>query len=218
MKNNEGLYLSLDEAREELHKRWANAELKNQIEAELGDMFMPQFKDEPRGVSFRQVCSPDNGFVFFYQCAKYVGVSPLVLEFHDDLFVHFNEEKKGLGRLRITLEDGERAMVDIMDFHAAEKKSLKEVKIKTGESLVGFHHNLFRVSGYDIELCENSKWFNDIGKAKKYYYYLLLHFIAHGFISENLFEGDDKTAKFRDDIMLPAIKEIRGKFELYIAP
>jgi len=55
------IHLSLDEAREELKKRWNNAELKKAIEEELGDNFMPQFAEYPRGVLARQLSTPDNG-------------------------------------------------------------------------------------------------------------------------------------------------------------
>ena len=61
------MYVSLDEARAELKRRWADVDLKKRIEAELGDLFMPTFANKPRGISFRQLCSPDNGFTFFYQ-------------------------------------------------------------------------------------------------------------------------------------------------------
>lgn len=190
-------------------------ELRERIEKELGDKFMPSFKDKPRGVTFRQICSPDNGFTFFYQCSKYVGAEPLILEYHDDIFTHINEEKKGLGRLRMTLEDGTKATVDIMDFHANEKKKLGDVIIKTGEKLVDFHRNLFEVSGYKVDFLENSKWFHSIGKASEYYYFFLLHFVAHGFLSENLSEGDDKQKGFADDIMTPDIIKIKEKFGLH---
>ena len=96
MDNNDGLYIPLEEARKELHKRWANAELKKQIEAELGDRLLPAFNDKPRAVLPRQLSSPDNGFAFFYQGAKYINASPYCWEFHGDIFVHINDEKKGL--------------------------------------------------------------------------------------------------------------------------
>jgi len=138
------------------------------------------------------------------------------LEYHSDIFVHINEEKKGLGRLRLTLEDGTKATVDILDFHAAEKKSLKGIKIKNGESLICFHHNLFRDSGYNVKFHENSKWFHGLGKASDYYYFLFLHFIAHGVLFE-LFSLDDREkceAKFFEDIVAPNIERIQSEYGL----
>lgn len=203
--------MSLDEAREELKKRWSDIVLKKKIEEELGDKFITQFNDSPQGVSFRQVCSPDNGFTFFYQCSKYVGAKPLVLEYHEDIFVHFNEEKKGLGRLRLTLNDGSRVTADIMNFHENEKRKLCQCILKNGQSLIDFHHNLFKASGYDIELHENSDWFKCIGKAANYYYYLLLHFVAHGALFE-VFSVEDGESRLIEEAVEPAMERILEKF------
>lgn len=211
----ENICISLDEAREEIKKRWNDVELKSRIGDELGNKFMEQFKNIPRSVVFRQICPADNGFEFFYYSAKYMNTEPLVIEYLDDIFVHFNEEKKGLGRLRVKLEDGTPAMVDIMNFHENEKKKLGDCVLKTGEKLVDFHHNLFKILNHDIEIADNSKWFHDIGKASEYYYYFLLHFIAHGILFENLTEGDEGQRGFADDIMMPFILRIKEKFGLY---
>ncbi len=211
MNNNDGLYIALDEAREELHNRWGNAELKHQIETELGDRLLPVFNDKPRAVLTRNISSPDNGFTFFYQCIRYINASPYCWEYHGDKFVHFNKEKKGLGRLRLTLEDGTKACADIMDFHAHEKKKLSEVVLKTGESLVDFHHGLLKMAGYDdVEVSDNTQWFQSIGSAKEYYDYWLLHFVAHGVLFEK-FEGDEHETAFSNTIVVPAIELIKEK-------
>ena len=210
---NNSIYLSLDEAREELHRRWGNPELKNQIEAELGDGLLLGFNDKPRAVLTRQISSPDNGFAFFYQGAKYINASPYCWEFHGDMFVSFNDEKKGFGRLRLTHEDGTRIFADIMNFQAHEKKKLSEIVLKTGESLVDFHHGLLKVAGYDdVEGSDNTQWFHSIGSAKEYYYYWLLHFVAHGVLFETfLNEGDPHEDAFTNTIVLPAIEIIKEK-------
>ncbi|MFZ2975657.1 MAG: hypothetical protein WA055_03475 [Candidatus Moraniibacteriota bacterium] len=149
----ENIYVSLDEAREEIKKRWNDVELRKKVEEELEDNFMPEFKDNPRAVLFRQICPADNGFEFFFYSGKYIKAEPLILEYHDDMFVSFNEEKKGLGRVRVKLDDGSPAMIDIMNFHENEKKKLGECALKTGEKLVDFHHNLFDLLNYKIEVC-----------------------------------------------------------------
>lgn len=212
--NDNNIYFSLDGAREEIKKRWNNLELRKAVEEELGDKFMPSFKEKPRGCTFRQVCSPDNGFTFFYQMAKYIWVEPLVLEYHDDIFVHFNEEKKGLGRLRVSLADGSKTTVDIMNFHENEKKKLGECILKNGEKLIDFHRNLFKVAGYDVEILENSEWFHNIGKAKDYYYYFLLHFVTHGILFEtfSMEEREKGEAEFVNDIIISNTERIKDKF------
>ncbi len=212
----DNIYVSLDEARNELKKRWADVGLRKRVEEELGENFMPQFKSRPRGVSFRQLCSPDNGFTFFYQCAKYVGTQPLILEYHGDIFVSFNEEKKGLGRLRLTLADSSRITADIMNFHNNEKRKLDECILKTGEKLVDFHKNLFKISKYQIAFLENTKYLNKIGHAIDYYYYIYLHFICHGVLFEtySVEEREGEEIGFTNNIILPTIKKVEAKLGL----
>jgi len=214
MDEKKNIYFSLDEARNELRKRWNDDGLKKAIEEKLGNKFMPQFKNEPRGIVFRQICSADNGFELFFYAAKYINAKPLILEYHDDIFTHMNEEKKGLGRLRVVLKNGMRSTVDIMDFHASEKQRLGDVAVKTGEKLVDFHHNLFSVSGYEVDFLENSMWFHGIGRAADYYYYLLLHFVAHGALFEtfSLDEREKGEAGFVENIVLPNIDRIKKEF------
>ena len=212
------LNMSLDEARAELNRRWHDVALRKRVEAELGDKFLPEFAAQPRANSFRQLCSPDNGFAFFYQCAKYLNAEPLVLEYHGDLFVNMNEEKKGLGRLRVTQADGTRATMDIMAFADNEKKPLAECTLKSGENLVAFHHHLFALSGYPIELNDHTAWFRAIGRAADYYYPVLLHFVAHGVFFEALFDetegGDERDMVFNNTVIIPTIEKIKAKFGL----
>ena len=205
-------YYSLDEAREEIKKRWNDVELKKKIEEELGQNFIPFFNsDKPRSVLFRQLISPDNGFCFFYQESKYIDVKPTVTEFLDDIFVSFNEEKKGYGRLHTN-----DSYIDIIDFHASEKMPIKNIVTKNGENLVDFHHNLIKVSGLDVDIFDVSEWFKSIGKAKDYYYPFLLHYLAHGVLFESfiLDEDDEKEYAFTKNVVLPALEKIREKFSL----
>lgn len=205
-------YFSLNEAREEIKKRWDNVDLKKKVEKELGKNFIPFFdSDKPRSVLFRQLISPDNGFSFFYQESKYIDTKPAVIEYLDDMFVSFNDEKKGYGRLHIN-----SSYIDIIDFHASEKLLLKDLVTKKGENLVEFHHNLIKESGLGVDIFDMSEWFKSIGKAKDYYYLFLLHFLTHGVLFENfiLDEEDDKEVEFTRSIVLPAIDKIRQKFNL----
>jgi hypothetical protein len=213
MKNN--IYSSLDIARSELAKRLHDSTLRDRITTELGEYFMPQYASSQRVVSTRQLASADNGFSFFYQCAKYLGAKPLAQEYLGDVFVHFNEEKKGLGRLRVELEGGSRATVDIMDFHQNEKTALANCVLKSGENLVAFHHTLLDIDGYDIEKNDNTAWYRSIGKASDYYYFLLLHFVAHGVLFESFYdEGGTNEDAFTHEVVYPTIERITDTFGL----
>lgn len=210
---NNSIYVSLDEAREEIKRRWNDVELKKKIEDELGDKFMPQFSEKPRAVLTKQVCVADNGFLFFYYCAKYINAEPLALEFLGDTFVHFNEEKKGLGRPRLVLEDGSKVIADMISIKDNENKKLNECVLMTGENLIDFHRKLLEVSGYKIDIHDNTSWYNNIGHASKYYYFLLLHFVAHGILFD-VFQTDEDESEnsFTAKVVLPAIEKIEQKF------
>lgn len=214
MENNEYpiKYFSLDEAREEIKKRWNNHDLRKKVKEELGKNFINFFdSDKPRSVLFRQIISPDNGFCFFYQESKYIDARPTVFEFLDDMFVSFNEEKKGYGRLHVN-----DTCVDIIDFHKSEKMLLKDLITKRDENLVEFHHLLIKESGLNVDIFDMSKWFKSIGEAKDYYYYFLLHFVANGVLFESfiLDNEDEKECAFTKSIVLPVIEKIHQKFNL----
>jgi hypothetical protein len=97
-----------------------------------------------------------------------------------------------------------------------KKKPLSDCLIKSGETLVGFHHKLFEVSGYDIELLDNTEWFRSIGRASDYYYPILLHCVAHGIMFESLFEpaegGDEREVIFTNTVVMPAIQKIKEQY------
>jgi hypothetical protein len=206
------IHLSHDEARAELKKRWENVELRKAIEEELGENFWKEFKDSPRGLLWKNILSPDNGFMFFYQCCNYIGIKPIAFEFLGDMYMSFNEEKKGLGQLCVELENGKKAKVNIMDLHKWNKKKLSEVIVKKGETLVEFHRNLLKFSGYEIELRDNTMWTQKNGKPGDWYYFYLLHFVAHGVLFESFSSDDDKD--FLDSVVYPAVEKIEKKFGL----
>ena len=212
----DGIYVSLDEAREELKKRWNDLELRRKIEKELGDKFLPPFHDVPRAVFNHQICTPDNGLTFFYYCSKYIGAEPLAWENSNDLFVSFNEEKKGLGRLRVITNDGKKATVDIMNFHENEKRKLNECVLKNGKKLIDFHHELFNHCHCNVEIYDDDpKWLEDVSDVSRYYYLTFLHFIAHGVLFERFIlspEEDKKEAIFTNEVILPIFEKIKRKF------
>lgn len=211
----ENIYVSLDEAREEIKKRWNDVELRKKIETELGGNFWPEFQIKPRGLSWNVIASPDNGFNFLYQCSKYINVKPLFFEFIGDIYLSHNEMKRNLGHLHVQLENNEKATVNIMDLHRWNKKKISEITTKTGQSLVDFHHELFKQSGYNIEIKDKTDWTLKIGRPSQWYYQYLLHFVAHGVLFEAyLSDGDERDNKFFEEIVKPTIENIKQKFGL----
>jgi len=212
IKNN--IYLSLDEAREIVLKRWNDKELKNKIEVFLNEkvgLISVFLKDKPQAVIWRSMLSPDNGFDFYYHSANYLGCGVSPLEFLEDKFVSINEEKKALSRISLTLNN-KNTYIELVEYNKQEGKSLKNVELKNGEKLHAFHQNLFKINYNDLILTDISDWCKNIGKAKDYYYYYLLHFICHGVLFESFSVDAGREEIFTEEIILPAIKKIEADF------
>lgn len=208
------IYVSMDEAREEIKKRWDNVELKKAVEEELGDLFWPELKNEPRSVLWRFLLSPDNGFTFFWQRAHYINAKPLVLEYLGDTFISLNEEKKGLGRLRV-IKDGKKATVDIVDFANCEKLKIEDLFTKNKKKLTDFHHELVEFSGFRPDFKNITSWCHNLGKPKDYYYPFLLQFLSFGVLFEYYVSNpgeDQREWQFTESVVLPVIEEIKSKF------
>ena len=215
MKNN--IYYSLDEAREEIKKRWKDEDLKKKVGDYLANNFLPGLSaDEPRAVLVRSIMSPDNGYDFFYLSARYLGLRPLLSEYTDDLFIGLSEEKLGLSRIHLLWSDGTKKLTNIVNFKEYHGKQLPEVRVFSGESLIDFHHNLFNLSQHPIEkITEVGSYFKAYGKPKDYYPFYLANFICHGILFEN-FETNPTAHEYRftKEVALPVIDFLKKKFGL----
>lgn len=216
MSNYENIYFSLDDARAELKRRRADVDLRKMVEDELGGRFVRQFLDRPRGVLARQLSSPDNSVILFYYFARYVGTDPLLLGYYDDIYLSINEEKRALGQIKMMLDDGRRMQANLMVLHRWNGRKLSDIPLRTGDSLVRFHSDLFSHAGYRIEAVDNSKWFQSYGGPRDYYYHYLLHFLAHGVWFENIepYYEDGSPANFILDVTYPAIEKIEARYGL----
>jgi hypothetical protein len=204
----------LEIAREELQLRRGNIELRNEIERAIKPYFWTEMLKEPRGVLWRCLPSPDNGFTYYYQASNWLGLNPFLPEYIQDKFVHLNDEKKGLARLRLSMPDG-RGICDIVDWQSEQGKRLSEVVLKTGERLVDFHHHLFELAGYPIERTDKSEYFSSLRPPANGYFYYLSHFVAHGVVFEAIFEDEDpKEDQFTYEVIYPNIEKIEKMFGL----
>lgn len=216
---NDDFYMSLDEARSELHRRWNDTELRNRVETALGVRLIPQLRLGPRVYVFRQLISPDNGFMSFYYRAAYLGALPFVTEFHGDRFTWLNEEKRGLAQLRVSI-GAERFHACLFEMHPWENKSLEEIVMTGGEKLIDFHHRLFEIESIRAETEDMTGWYRDIGKPADYYYFLFAHCIAHSVLFETFLDedepGDRRRRKgeqwFTDNVIRPNFERVEREF------
>lgn len=218
---NDDFYLSLDEARSELHRRWNEPGLRQRVESALGERVIPTFLHGPRAVRFQQVNSPDNGFMSFFYRAAYVGAEPLTIEYLGDRFTHLNEEKKNLTRLRASVGT-ERFIVKVLDLNPWEGMALQEVVIPGGEKLVDFHHGLFDIALIHANSDDMTQWFHSTGKSSEYYFFLFAHCIAHSVWFETFLDEDETEDRrrrkgecwFTNNVVRPNFERVGQEFGL----
>jgi hypothetical protein len=207
------LYLTLDEARTELSRRWNDLELRNAIECDLGPQFVEEFRSLPHGVISCQLISPDNGLSLFFYLSSYVGTNAFAWEFHGDVFSRSSAEKQGLGRLRVTLGSS-KMLIHLISFSASKRKQISDVTTFAGETLVAFHHRLMDLSGLDVERRDMTDWYKDIGKPADYYYPFLKHFVAHGVLFEVFDVERAQEESFTSRVVIPAFQRIKAEYGL----
>lgn len=161
----DNLHCSLNDARTEIHRRWNDAALRRSVEEVIGTQLWPEMKEQPHGVLWRCLPSPDNGFTFFVQASQWMGLKAFLPEYLEDTFIHLNAEKKCLGRLSLTMPDGANVTCDIVDWRSSDRKPITEVVMKTGEGLVAFHHRLIDLAGYPIVRRDLSNWWISLKPA-----------------------------------------------------
>ncbi len=212
MSENTIKYFSLDEAREEIKKRWANTELKKKIEEILGEYLFSDLTNEPKAVLCRSIASPDNGLNFFIDCSHYLDLKPLVIEYSEDKYVVMNEEKRGLTKLRIVNNNGNKEFIEIVDSNKEQGKKMSEVITKLNQNikLIDFHHDLLNRHYTNFLFKNYSDWFHKFKNPNEYYFYYLLNFVAHGVYFEVFDMTDsDREKSFVNQNVLLNLKKIR---------
>ena len=90
------MYTPLEEAKEEVWKRWNDQGLRRRVLEYVGEL--PKgFGLEPRAVALFHLGTPNNGFNFFVEKAEQTGLKPLCAEYTGDRFCSMNPDKLCLG-------------------------------------------------------------------------------------------------------------------------
>lgn len=213
------VYTQLDTAVEELRARQSDPKLKAYVDALLTHGLPEPIKDRLAIVLFRHIATPNYEVMRFLNAAdSLTDYKPLVLEYTKDKFNNRNEWKFSLAKLRFHKgmnKAGEPIIEykNIIDINDANNKPLREVTTVFGTSLVDFHHGLlqkhfphFTDAAYDL-----SEWLHAYGHtAREYYKYFLAIFLQNGILFEN-FLVDGKEAGFTEEIILPALAELRAE-------
>ena len=210
------IYTPLEEAKEEIWKRWDDKILRKEVEEFLGEV--PEvFKKEPKACLLRQMVSPNYEYYHFLNLIPEINLKPLCLEFLEDIFLTTNKDKAYWGKMAF-IEKGQsitrliyRKVIDLKD---SEKKKLNCIETIWGENFVDFHHRLVEQYSQAIELFDGSLWYKSKGgKTKEYYHYIVSFFVCHGILFEN-FITDEREREFTHLVVQPAIEKIVKIFGL----
>lgn len=211
------IYTTLQEASEEIWKRWNDLKLRQDVESYLKEV--PGFlRKEPRAVLWRQLASPSMEYLQFIKFANQIRLKPVMAEYLQDKFVGINREKLCLAKMPFyhgQNKNGEqlfnyRKVIDITIF---EGKAISDVRTVWGESFVDFHHGLMaRHTPIKIDMVDMSEWFSiHGGRAIGYYKYELALYLCNSVLFEN-FLTVGKEKQFTCDIVLPAIENLKKRF------
>lgn len=170
-------------------------------------------------VLFRQIATPNYEMHRFVQLTAEVGLFPLVLEYHKDKFVGCNPDKYALGRLLFHGGKGRKGgdkikALPIIDIEDSNGLAFYDVRTRSGESLIAFHHQLLAacVSLPAILRCDISEWLNVHGpSARQYYQQFLSLFVRHAVLFESFLQtGSD--GQFTSEIVVPAICSAQERY------
>ena len=214
-KNINDIYTSLEDAKEEIWKRWNNLPLRRQVKEFLGKI--PEVLNEPKACLWRYIMTPNAEYNHFVETASQVNLKPLGWEYLEDKFVTINKDKLGLGKISISRgknKNGDKMFIQrkIIDIKKHDGKKFSEIKALWGESFVDFHHRILKSVFSEIELFDSSSWLMSKGQNSKDYYNCFLSlFVCHGILFENYLK-DGYEKEFTDEIIYPAIEKIKKIF------
>lgn len=214
----EEIYTPLEEAKEEIWKRWADKELEEKVNEYLSGKLPPILEKEPKAISTSHVATPNWAFFHFWENSRKVGLKPLAFEYRDDHFVTTNFDKVSLAKMVFYHGKDDNGEMITSSKHVIdlggkeEKRHIKEIDTLWGENFIDFHHRALNAFYEDIEIYDGSDWYHKLGKdAGEYYKYVFAFYIRNGILFEN-FLINDKEAKFTKEVILPAFEYVYKKF------
>jgi len=211
------IYTPLEEAKEEIWRRWNDKGLQDKVEKYIEEV--PEiFKKEPRSVLVRNITTPNMDFFHFLNVAGQVNLKPLCHEYLEDKFVTINHDKFALCKMPFQCRDKNgKTRINyrrIINFDKAENKKFSEIKTSWGENIIDFHHRIVRLYAPEVDIFDLSSWYKCNGKkASEYYQYFLAFFICNGILFEN-FVTDKHEAKFACEVVYPSFKKVEKLFGL----
>lgn len=211
------MYTSIDEAKEEVWKRWNDTDLRQSVLEYVGEL--PEgFDREPWAVLARHLGTPNFEFCSFVKMARKAELKPLCFEYIGDKICSKNPDKFFLGKTIFCHDSKENGSGvtshHIIDFCTEDGKLFNKVKTRWGEGIVSFHHGILASALPGILLTDNTAWLKSMGKRPELFYHRLIAlFVCHGIMFEN-FLDEGNEGKFTREIVRPAIRRVTEHFGL----
>ena len=213
----ERIYLTPEEARKEVYRRWSDTNLQKKVRAFLKNDLPPMFGESPKAVLARTVASPNHEFFEFCRLSQETRLEAWYLEYNEDKFRAENFDKYYLGKMvfyhGLGKKGGEkRDVLKIVNFDAVEGASIKNISTLWGENLVDFHHHLFRPLSQGVCYADCSSWIQRHGgKGSEFYASYLALFISFGVLFENFLLEDKQLI---EEMFMPAYEKLQKEFGL----
>lgn len=198
-------YTPLEEAVALLHSSRSASPLAT------GNMLERHLAARPYAVLFRHAATPNFELERFVSLAASVGLTPLVLEIHQDKFVTCNPAKQALARMCFFAGTGRNGgprnrVLTITDLHAADGRPFPQITTTWGQGLISFHHELLRSRPelHGVEIVDGSPFFlAHSGGARHYYPDFFSLFVRHAILFES-FLLTPSEQQFTSEIAIPA--------------
>lgn len=215
-----GIYVTPEVAKEEIWKRWNNADLKREVEEFLGNDIPDFLKDAPKSVLARNIASPNREAMNFLKISKDLGLQPSFVEYLSDKFVSVNFDKRHLSKIFFYNGKGRSggdkvSASEIVDMPKADGHKIYDVKTKWDEGFTEFHHRLFSevLPQENISIFDASSWLaRHGGDAQRYYEHYLALFLCHGVLAEMFLLYTEEDKAFFENIVMPAIQALEKRF------
>lgn len=214
----DGFYTSLEEAKEEIWRRWNDNALRREVESFLGEVPSVLSK-EPKAVLFRHLMTPNYECIRFFDLARALKLKPLGWEYLEDIFLTINKDKAYLGKMGFMNQPINGNCVRysrVIKLNENEKRKFNEIKTLWGENFVDFHHRILSQKITGLQLFDASQWYaSKGGKAKEYYQYFIALFLCHGILFENFITDEkEREREFTLLVVKPSIEKIEKRFGL----
>ena len=214
------IYTSLEEAKEEIQKRWDDKELKKKVDNFLGNHIPDFLKDSPKAYIARHVATPNFELLRFFELTDKINMEFVLSEYLNDKFVPENICKYHLGKMFFSDNTKDEKKPEkpyssetIIDFNKSNGKKILEIKTINGENLVEFHHKL--LNGHRNQNCilhDFSEWIKSKGeRPEEFYVFFLAFFIRNGVLFENFLLNKEEKY-LTENVILPALKVVKNIF------